>query len=384
MLRTCSLLLCAVVLLALAACGGGSTKTGLTDSGAIDQTLFELTPAEQAALSGGDESALLAEFGDPSLGSIGMSTPPAGMGDGVFASQSTDRGVSTAKWKKNKCKKHKKASCNRCKCDRCGRTECPNQDEDDCDTPSCEIVDICNLSERLVPACDCCDAFADVIYCAKVIFSDDNCNKKGVEVVFKRDGQEVGRGTTNKQGVAYFTETHVAKGDYTSSACVDLNQEWGQGNNGNNNDTNNQGDEEEWLCSDLPFVVYTTCNHGAVTGKGEIPACDPGNTMGRAKFMFRTTYKDGEFQGRLTYMDGNVNINDEPITWMVIHGLGAYFGNGEWYVHVHDGGKGTFVNDTFEIHIWDTQYHNKGNLLNCFIHTSYKHTIKCPPAPAAP
>jgi hypothetical protein len=514
MSRTVSIIIAiALLICTLVACGQGSSIDGRGAADAIDQSQFELTAEEQAALASGDESGLELNFGDPALGTpVYSSAPssraleqllidaerfsPGAKGASTYSKGKTKKDYSCnkepRKWKTPKCKKPKKQP-----------RECR------------KITGICNLTERFWETSDGCTTSADVTYRAKVTVKGGSA--KGIEVTFLRDGVEVGRAETDKDGIATFTETGVSREPHTSAVCVassfgDNDNDYTgcstcgsknkndckdnahcDGNAGKGNDSRsastynkndgkdkcpcdgNAGGGNDWkckygckpgkcksgcksdkhksckpekprkddcetpeppkddcetpeppkddcetpeppkddcgceekpdciecevaqtpgdcfrcvteivddtYCSEIGFAVYTTAIHGAVTGKGLIDSCNPNNPRGKASMIIRSTYKDGVVQGYLTYQDGDIWFNKQPIKWMLISGVHSYFGSDNWMVHAYDGGP-DFKTDWFEIWHQDPCtkccYHCGGFLVGCYVKVSYKYTAQCP------
>jgi hypothetical protein len=101
-------------------------------------------------------------------------------------------------WNKRKhCWKHHKRYCNICEPQDCLR-----------------ITGICSLTQRLTKVSDCCAQTADMTYVAEVQFDGDKGKKSEVEVIFVRDGSEVGRAETDVTGKATFVEKNVPRGTH--------------------------------------------------------------------------------------------------------------------------------------------------------------------------
>jgi hypothetical protein len=203
-----------VVLTIFSSCSGTGESTGIEQVGDDFISSFEFSPAELAALQAGDESNLGVAFGDPGLGAASYEAPPSL--DMIAALQgqtlgSGSRSASTyGSW--GKCKKHKKYKCGSCK------PEPPT-----CDPKPClKIRGICNVTERFWKVGDFCNPQTNVTYSAKVEFEGAKTGDdlSGVEVVFSRDGVEVGRANTDATGTASFTDNNVARGPHKVTVCV--------------------------------------------------------------------------------------------------------------------------------------------------------------------
>jgi hypothetical protein len=326
-------------------CGGDSTTGGLKDvqgTGVSDQEIADYVAA-------GDMAYTPTPSTDLSLGA-----PPVLP---TSMTETTGRTASTAgKGDKpsKKCKKHGrkncwKDDCKKSKCSKCDCYGCHKKDKCDKEPPQCKCIGICNFTERFWSVCDCDGDCVDICYAAKVIFEEcecRNCTKAGVEVIFSRDGVEIGRSTTNKDGWAYFTEECVDLGSYVStvSAC-------------------------DCFSADIRVVAYNNCNmHGCISGKGKLKGLN-GKYM---SFNYELHVNDGHnVPNQFTLSDGpNINFAGVPLTWLVIVGKEAHFGNGEVYMRAVDLGK-LPGQDYVSVDVWGQNYHNEGNLLNGQIRLSY-------------
>lgn len=203
--RTLSLVISALLLLlAFSSC----SQKGDFTAADISEPSFELNVEERAALAINDDSSLTVDFGDPSLGTASFEAPPGGDALAkLLGTQlpSTVRTTSSGDKKSDKKKKkHKKGE--DCGCDE--------------PEPCLKVTGICNLTERFWKVGDCCAKTSEVQYEAQVEFDQETGDKSGVEVIFKRDGTEVGRALTDADGLATFTETGVTRGNHTITTCV--------------------------------------------------------------------------------------------------------------------------------------------------------------------
>jgi hypothetical protein len=413
--RALNIVIGALLALAIASCSQkAADPLPVVDTPEFAASTFELTSAEHRALSTGDESALTVDFGDPALGATSFNAPPSP--EQVASLQgSAMAGVSkSASCYVQKCKKHKKRSCNTCK------------EEKKCR----KVTGICNRSERFWKVADCCSTTADVKYAAELSFDDQTGDLSGFEVVFSRDGVEVGRATTDKDGYAYFTDKAVARGPHsvrvcsaevttttTTSSCSKCGSKdktrcgCSKGSRSASCYTPcqpkcpppppppppcNCGKKDAcepcssmavdgFFCSSIDYAVYTDCISGAVTGTGYFPSCNPLRAGLRDQMNFRVAYDQGAVQGYLNYSAGQYadapRIVNGQVKWLLITGVESWFGGDTFMVHVIDGGS-TFTDDYFEIWINDPakclKYCCGGNLTGCYVHVSYKYTQKCP------
>jgi hypothetical protein len=275
------------------------------------------------------------------------------------------------------------------------------------------------VSERFWKTDDCCSTTADVTYSAKVDFDNANGDLSGVEVVFKRDGTEVGRANTGSDGFASFTEQNVARGPHSITVCVAETQSSGTGSGtgshgtsavpGDNPPPSNPpvdppknpfpdcgcGKEntclpcvdspaDGWFCSSVDFAVYTDCIKGSITGTGYFPTCNPCRVGLRDAMSFRIAYDNGAVQGYLNFSDGPSSpwkLDNAQVKWAAIVGTESWFGGDNFMVHVIDAGL-DFTQDSFEIWLYDPTtcqcYHCGGKLTGCYVHVSYKYTAQCP------
>jgi hypothetical protein len=253
--------------------------------------------------------------------------------------------------KKNSCKPKVK-KCNTCgqdkcdKCTRCGDCQCPCKDK--CGD-QCQVVGVCNLSERFFSVCDCDNLFGDICYRAKVLFEDcpcGKCVKSGVEVIFCRDGQEVGRATTDDEGWAYFCEPQIGVGSYTGTVKVDT------------------------FSADLRAVVYDSCRHACASGKGKLPSIN-GGKYAYFNYEFHFNGTQLVYGGTYSFQDGDSLYLDQPITWFLQVGNDVHFGDGNFYMMATANGIQNPTTDYAEIYVWDRAYENKGTLLNGRIRLSW-------------
>jgi hypothetical protein len=402
--RTISLIVAALLALLIASCSQ-STDIAPVQQDAMPN--FELSPIERNALESGDESGLDVTFGDPALGSISNdAAPSADMVAELQGTRLTSEARTTSCYTpKERCKKHHKTNCSKCKKEK--------------EPKKCrKVAGICNISERFWKVADCCAQTADVTYAARVDFDDADGNLKDVEVVFKRDGTEVGRANTDKDGVAYFTDKGVARGPHNVMVCVaettttdcgcnDNNNTSGcsgkgsdghnkndgkdnapcDGNAGKGNDSRSSscvktppppctppppppscgcGDDTDtcipctttaldgWFCSSIDFAVYTDCIKGSVTGTGYFPSCNPLRVGLRNGMNFRLAYDNGAVQGTLNYWDGDTKLTEAQVKWLIIDGAESWFGGDNWMAHVVDGGADP-TQDFFEVWIKDPE-----------------------------
>jgi hypothetical protein len=208
--RTLRLSLSVLLVLLITSCSQGSKElVPATDTLDFAAGTFELSELEQAAIAKGDKSSLTVDFGDPALGQPVMNVPPTPeqiarlQGAPMPELESAARSASTwGNW--NRCKQHRKWNCDPCK----EKKKCR------------KVTGICNRSERFWKVADCCSQTADVQYAAEVQFDDEGGDLSGVEVIFSRDGVEVGRAKTGNNGFAYFTEKAVSRGPHSVKVCV--------------------------------------------------------------------------------------------------------------------------------------------------------------------
>jgi hypothetical protein len=315
---------------------------------------------------------------------------------------------------KNPCKGCGKPDCkhkgNKCKdkCKKCDKKDCPTKGDDckpeppeePCTCQPCRVVGVKCETERFWEVDDCCDRVASVEYRATVTWDCPPASKAGVTVTFKRDGQVIGTAQTDANGVAVFTEDDVPAGRYDTEVCVTVDtvepdhtdckrcgpdknkcQHWSSGDD-SAAAVVLPGDGDE-LCSECPIVVYHTCVQGIVSGKGMIDfpwQDEAGNDyMAMGSFMFRVNYDNGNFSGTFTYTDRiHPTLRDVPITWAVMDGVDAWFGNENVMIHVHDAGlPKPNPGDFFEIWQFDQDFHASGNLHNCFIRNSFRYSFDC-------
>jgi hypothetical protein len=205
--RTLNLIIGALAVLVISSCSQSADLASQAPATPeFGPTTFELSGIERQALAIDDDSALTAEFGDPALGRPSFEAVPS------FAALARLQGTpsvedgKTASTYGSRCSKHRKYRCGTCTT-----------------TNKClKITGICNVTSRFTKTADGCTKSADVTYSAQVNFDSADVTgiRSGIEVIFSRGGNEIGRAVTDDKGLATFTETAVPIGTHSVNVCV--------------------------------------------------------------------------------------------------------------------------------------------------------------------